>query len=123
MFVSESFKIVGEQIDGAIKYDGHYYLIELKWVKEPCNQAQIASLYLKAEGKMETRGIFISMNGFSSEILKSLPEKNTKVLLLNGTHFMNVIKGIYTFKQLLDYALAQASLKNNIYCDANIFNS
>lgn len=28
--VEEPFRIIGEQIDGAIKYDGHYYLIELK---------------------------------------------------------------------------------------------
>jgi len=28
--VYEPFKITGEQIDGAIKHDGHYYLIELK---------------------------------------------------------------------------------------------
>jgi hypothetical protein len=26
------FKIVGEQMDGAIKYDGHHYIVELKWV-------------------------------------------------------------------------------------------
>ena len=29
--VTESFKIVGEQIDGAIKYDGEHYIIEAKW--------------------------------------------------------------------------------------------
>ena len=28
--VEVPFRIVGEQIDGAIKYDGHYYLLELK---------------------------------------------------------------------------------------------
>jgi hypothetical protein len=28
--VEEPFRIEGEQIDGAIKYDGHYYLIEAK---------------------------------------------------------------------------------------------
>lgn len=28
--VEEPFKIVGEQIDGAIKYGGHFYLVELK---------------------------------------------------------------------------------------------
>lgn len=28
--VEEPFRIEGEQLDGAIKYDGHYYLLELK---------------------------------------------------------------------------------------------
>jgi len=31
--VQEPFRIEGEQIDGAIKYDGHYYLIEAKWTE------------------------------------------------------------------------------------------
>lgn len=29
--VTEPFKIVGEQIDGSIKYDGEHYIIEAKW--------------------------------------------------------------------------------------------
>lgn len=32
--VEEPFKNVGEQLDGAIKQDGAYYLIELKWFAE-----------------------------------------------------------------------------------------
>ena len=32
--VEEPFKNVGEQLDGAIKHDGAYYLIELKWFAE-----------------------------------------------------------------------------------------
>jgi hypothetical protein len=32
--VEEPFRIQGEQLDGAIKYDGHYYLVELKWTSD-----------------------------------------------------------------------------------------
>ena len=80
--VEEPFKIVGEQIDGAIKYDSHFYLIELKWRKKKANQAEIASLYMKADGKMEARGIFIAMEGYSDEALQSLPRgKDLKIIL------------------------------------------
>lgn len=121
IIVEESFKIIGEQIDGAIKYDGNYYLIELKWQKEKPNQAQISSLYLKAEGKFNAFGIFISMEGFSNEVLQSLPiGKNLKVILLDGNHLSNVIFGIYSFSELLEHAISQASLKGNIYCNHNI---
>lgn len=115
--VEESFKITGEQIDGAIKYGGHYYLIELKWTKSKAAHLEISSLYMKVEGKMEARGIFISMNGYSSEIIQSLPKgKKLTTLLLDGMHLSNVIFGRYTFQELLEHALSQASLKGEIYC-------
>lgn len=119
--VEEPFRIVGEQIDGAIKYDGHFYLIELKWTKTKSAHVEISSLYLKVEGKLEARGIFISMNGYSSEITQSLPKgKKISTLLLDGMHFSNVIFGRYTFNELLDYAISEASLKGEIYCNQNL---
>ncbi len=115
--VQESFRIEGEQIDGAIKHDGHYYLVELKWVKRKCNQPDIASLYLKVEGKMDARGLFIAMEGYSSQILESLPRgKEIKVLLLDGVHMANVISGTYTFQELIEHAISHASLRGQIYC-------
>lgn len=119
--VEVPFRVVGEQIDGAIKYDGHYYLLELKWQKNKSNQAEIASLFMKAEGKLEARGIFIAMEGFSSECLESLPKgKNLKVLLLDGVHLTSVIFGNYTFSELMEHSISQASLKGEIYCSHNI---
>jgi hypothetical protein len=121
ILVEKPFKIEGEQIDGAIKHDGHYYLIELKWEKSKCNQMEIASLYLKVEGKMDARGIFIAMEGYSSEVLASLPKgKEIKVLLLNGVHFANVIYGIYTFQELINHAIQFASVRGDIYCPTAI---
>jgi len=119
--VEEPFKIIGEQIDGAIKYGGHFYLFELKWTKANAAHNEISSLYLKVEGKMEARGIFISMNGYSSEILRSLPKgKKLNTILLDGTHFSNVIFGLYTFQELLEHAISQASLKGEIYCSHSL---
>ncbi len=119
--VEKSFKIVGEQIDGAIKYDGHYYLVELRWREKKANQNDISPFYLKVDGKMEARGVFIAMNGFSEDILSSLPKgKEIKVLLLDGRHLTNVISGIYTFQKLLEHAISQASLKAEIYCSHDI---
>jgi hypothetical protein len=119
--VEEPFKITGEQIDGAIKYGGHYYLLELKWTKSKAAHKEISSLYLKVEGKLEARGIFISMNGYSTEILESLPKgKKLTTLLLDGMHIANVIFGRYTFQELLEHAISQASLKGEIYCSQDL---
>ena len=119
--VEEPFKIIGEQIDGAIKYDGNFYLVELKWTKKNSAHLEISSLYMKAEGKMGARGIFISMIGYSKEILESLPRgKEIKVLLLDGMHIANVIFGNYTFQELIEHAITQASIRGNIYCSHDL---
>lgn len=119
--VEEPFKIVEEQIDGAIKYDGHYYLVELKWEKKKAAHKEVSSLYMKAEGKMEARGLFISMQGYSEEIIESLLKgKSIKVLFLDGVHFSNVIWGNYNFQELLEHAINQAPLKGKIYCSHNL---
>ena len=114
--VEGPFRVAGEQIDGAFKYDGHYYLVELKWVSRPVNQPDIASLYLKVEGKLEARGLFIAMNGYSKQLLESLPKgKNLRVLLLDGRHLVGAIYGQYGFNALLDHALKEASLRGAVY--------
>lgn len=121
IIVEVPFKIVGEQIDGAIKYDSHHYLVELKWEKKKAAHQEISSLYMKVEGKMDARGIFISMEGYSKEILESFPKgKNIKVLFLDGNHLSNVIYGNYTFRELLEHAVNQASTRANIYCSHDL---
>lgn len=119
--VGEGFRIEGEQIDGSIKHDGHYYLIEAKWTEAKTEPKDVGSFYYKVDGKMEGRGILISMNGYTDGVLASLPRgKDIRVLLLDGTHLANVIYGIYSFQELLDHAISHASLKASIYCPHNI---
>jgi hypothetical protein len=118
--VEESFRIVGEQIDGAIKYDGHYYLIELKWAHEKVEPKEIGHFFFKIEGKLQARGLFLSMSGYTEGAIATLPRgKDLKMILLDGLHLANVIYGMYRFPELLEHAIRQASLKGEIYCAHN----
>lgn len=65
--VTEPFKIVGEQIDGSIKYDGEHYIIEAKWHDKWSASDSLYQFAAKVEGKMYGRGVFISVNGFSPD--------------------------------------------------------
>ncbi len=115
--IQEPFKIVGEQIDGGIKYDGHYYLIELKWLSGKAGTEDIGSFYYKVDGKLDSRGIFISMNGFTDGVLKGLQKgKEIKIMLLDGVHLSNVIFGSHTFNELLDHCISYAAYKAELYC-------
>lgn len=119
--VEEPFRIVGEQLDGAIKHDGHYYLVELKWFAEALEPKHIGSFHFKVEGKFGARGLAIAMNGYTSGVVESVAKgKELKVLLLDGMHLSNVIYGHYTFQELLDYAIKCASLQGQIYCSQTL---
>jgi Restriction endonuclease len=119
--VHEPFRIVGEQIDGAIQYCNHHYLIELKWEKSKAAHTDVSSLYLKVEGKLGARGIFIAMEGYSDQVLLSLPKgKKLNLLLLDGVHVANVVFGLHTFDQLLQHSLTCASVKGELYCSHEI---
>ena len=119
--VEGSFKIIGEQIDGAIKFDSHIYLVELKWEKMKAAHNALSSLYCKVEGKLEARGIFVSMEGYSNEILNSLPTgKSLRIILFDGVHLSNIVAGVYSFSDLMNYAIKEASMKGNIYPDRNL---
>lgn len=119
--VVEPFRIVGEQFDGAIKYEGRFYLVELKWTAAKSDPEQIGHFFYKISGKMDGRGLFISMAGFTDGVTSTLPHgKELTMMLLDGIHLTSVLTGQYTFKQLLDHAIKSIALKGNIYCSHNL---
>jgi hypothetical protein len=83
--VEELFRIVGEQLDGAIKYDRHYSLLELKWMTAKVDPKEIGHFFFKMEGRFGACNLFLSMNGFTEGALPSLPtDKSLNMLLLDG---------------------------------------
>ncbi|CAG9179023.1 restriction endonuclease [Cupriavidus pampae] len=116
--VEEPFRIEGEQFDGAIKYEGRFYLVELKWTATKTDPAQIGHFHYKLSGKMDGRGLFISMEGFTDGVLATLPKgKELTMMLLDGVHLANVLSGRHTFRQLLDHAIKSVALKGEILCN------
>jgi hypothetical protein len=82
------FKIVGEQIDGSFTWGHRTHLIEARWVKEPVAGLGFSSLMYKIEGKTaDTRGLFVSINGYSREALRGLTGKGElRFVCIDGAH-------------------------------------
>jgi hypothetical protein len=119
--VEAPFSLKGEQIDGAVKYDSHHYIVELKWHAGKVEPKDIGAFYFKVEGRMDARGIYISMSAYTDGVNETLPRgKELKMILLDGNHLANVIYGHYTFQQPLDHAINYASLKAQLYCPHKI---
>jgi restriction system protein len=73
ILVSEAFEVTGnnsegvvEQIDGAIEFENHYYLVEMKWWQDTIGRKEMAVHLVNLHNRGgEVRGLFISYSDFS----------------------------------------------------------
>jgi hypothetical protein len=111
-----SFKIVGEQIDGAFTFDATDYLFEGKWQQEPIGAADLDVLAGKLGRKLDnTLGLFLSVNGFSEDGVKAHSSGRRMMLLIDGSDLMAVLEGRIDLIQLLLRKRREASQTGNIY--------
>jgi len=111
-----SFKIVGEQIDGAFTFDATDYLFEGKWQQEPVNAGELDVLAGKLSRKLDnTLGLFLSINGFSDDGVKAHSSGRRLMLLMDGSDLMAVLEGRIDLIQLLLRKRREASQTGNIY--------
>jgi hypothetical protein len=88
--VKEDFKrhdpagaIVVEQIDGVVEFDGHTYLVEMKWLKDPVGVAELGTHMMRLYARPDVRGLFISSSDFaSSAIAECITHSAAKTMAL-----------------------------------------
>ncbi len=116
--MSDPFKVIGEQIDGVIKYDGENYIVEAKWTDNLSASDSLYQFAYKVEGKMYGRGLFISVNGFSKDSVNALiMGKTIKTILIDGGDIINVVESRCSLKSMLDIKIKEAQTSGRIYVD------
>ena len=111
-----SFKIRGEQIDGAFTFDNTDYLFEARWQQEPVSAGELDSFSGKLSRKLEnTLGLFLSINGFSGDGVKAHSTGRRLMILVDGSDLMAVLEGRIDLIQLLLRKRRHASQTGNIY--------
>jgi len=116
--VSDPIKLMGEQIDGTIKYDGENYILEAKWHDALTASNALYHFAYKVEGKLYGRGIFLSVNGFSEDSVKALVNgKSLNTILIDGADLILVMEGLYSLKELLNHKIKAAQTMGRIYVD------
>ncbi len=112
-----SFKLVGEQIDGSFFWASRTYLVEAKWVSEPVGGAGFSNLMYKIEGKTaDTRGLFVSINGYSREAIEGLRRKGElRFVCIDGAHLMRCLEVGGSFRELLEIIWRHASETGDAY--------
>lgn len=113
---TEAFRVNGEQIDGAVKFDGEHYLIEAKWQERTASNEPVYQFAGKVSGKLYGRGLFISVNGFSPDVVRSLiMGKEIQTIFIDGEDLILVLEGHLTLRDLIDRKVKAAQTKGLIY--------
>jgi hypothetical protein len=111
-----SFRIQGEQIDGAFSFEGTDYLFEGKWQKDLIDAAILDAFKGKLSRKLDnTLGLFLSINGYSEDAVKIHSAGRGMMILMDGNDVMAVLEGRIDFVQLLLRKRRCAAQTGNIY--------
>ena len=111
-----SFKIEGEQIDGAFTFEGTDYLFEGKWQEAAVTAADLDVLAGKLSRKLDnTLGLFLSVNGFSEDGVKAHSSGRRLMILMDGSDLTTILEGRIDFVQMLLRKRREASQTGNIY--------
>ena len=83
--VSEPGHGITEQIDGVVELDGHIYLVEMKWLKEPVGVADVSQHLVRVFNRSASRGIFISYSDYTTPAIDVCKESLSKAVVVLST--------------------------------------
>lgn len=111
-----SFRISGEQIDGAFSFQGTDFLLEGKWQAEPCGVLELDAFASKVGRKLDnTLGLLCAINGFSAEAVGQYASGRRLIILMDGVDLMAVLDGRIDLTDLLLRKRRHASQTGDIY--------
>jgi hypothetical protein len=112
----ESFRIAGEQIDGAFTFDGNDFLLEAKWQEKPIDLGELYKFGGKIEGRLKlTLGLAVSINGFTQDYNESKAASLKTMLLMDGSDLMAVLENRIDLKDMLFRKRRHASDTGDIF--------
>lgn len=114
---NEPFRVEGEQIDGSFLLDSEVYLLEAKWTGAPIPEADLLVFRGKVEGKSSfTRGLFISINGFSSPAVEAIRVgKQPTFVMMDGADFYRVLEGFVRLDEVLRKKVRRLAEKGHAF--------
>lgn len=111
-----SFKIHGEQIDGAFTFQNTDYLLEAKWATE-VNRSDLATFCFKVETKFKNAaGLLITIDGVTKEAISN---DFKSIIIMDGIDLLAVLDNRITLTDLLFKKRRKASETGNIYINFN----
>lgn len=102
----EPFKINGQQVDGSIQFNNEIYLIEAKWKKTKTAKPDVVQFQKKVEERSGiTRGIFVSLSGYTNDAINPSGLGRIKIILLEVEEIKDILNKKVSLKTLLEYKI------------------
>lgn len=110
----------GEQIDGAFRFDGWHYIVECRWRAEPADMRQLDGLVGQVgRSGHQTMGVFLSINGWSSNVVPLLKQGGEKrLILMDGYDLRCVLARQIELRSLLISKIAALNFKSEPFLSA-----
>jgi Restriction endonuclease len=108
-----AFRIVGEQIDGSFRLQGHTYLVEAKWHGPRIGFADLMTFSGKASW---SRGLFVSNSGFTAEGLEAFSRgRQTNLICADGLDLYEVLSRKVSLIDVLEEKSRRAAETNRAF--------
>lgn len=116
-----SFRVEGDQVDGAFVFENADFLLEAKWRSAAADAAALDSLAGKLQRRLDnTLGLFISMSGFSEGAISAHSGMGRRmILLMDGADLAAVIEGRVELPVLLGRKRRHAAQTGEIFLPAS----
>lgn len=113
-----AYDLAYEQIDGSLSFDTDDYIVEARWRKEPTGRGDgdIFATKVKRKGK-NALGLFVSVNGFSRDLLAQYQEA-TPFLAMTGEDLFMVMDNRIRLDDLLKLKKRHANETGDCYLPA-----
>lgn len=110
------FRMMGEQIDGSFQWRETTYIVEARWREQPANAADLLVLRGKAEKSEWTRGLFISVNGFS-ELASPTHSigRRANLIAMSGQDLVLILEKHWTLPDALRAKLHHTGETSEVY--------
>ena len=105
-----------EQIDGIIELDNQFFLVEMKWRKEPIGSDDIFAHLGRIYHRADAHGIFISASGYTPSGIEAAKEallKNAILVMFDLEEFVKIIESETDFRQYLRDKIKIAIIDKN----------
>jgi hypothetical protein len=107
----------GEQIDAAFELDGWHYIVECRWRKKLADIRELDGLLgqIGRSGR-QTMGLFLSINGWSENVVGLLKQNQAKsIVLMEGFDLRTVLAQPFDLKKLLKAKIRALNLEAEPY--------
>lgn len=112
-----SFRAEAQQTDGAFKFDSFDYLVESKWTRDETTLAVLDSFKAKVARKLtSTRGLFISISGFSEQVIAEFEKGSERnVILMSGEDLVLILEGRFSLTDALELKTSRAAHEGSVF--------